>query len=82
MFGIVKFANMKKLLLILTVAFASCEKEEQICGIVVTQIISGQAPNYAYNYVIRDDEGNLHEVQNESGLPFSANDLGKVICID
>jgi hypothetical protein len=81
LFGIVKFANMKKLLLLLAVVFASCEKED-ICGEVVSQTISGHSPNYTYNYVIRDDEGNLHEVQNESGLPFSANDLGKVICID
>ena len=81
MLRIAKFANMKKLLLILTVAFASCE-EEDICGEVVSQTIAGHSPNYTYNYVIRDDEGNLHEVQNESGLPFSANDLGKVICID
>lgn len=83
MFGIAKFAIMKKLLLILTIAFASCEKEAlPVCGELIGHLVISQPPNYEYVWVIRDNEGTLHELSSDVSENYSGADLGKVICID
>jgi len=83
LFGIAKFANMKKLLLILTITFASCEKEAlPVCGELIGHLVISQPPNYEYVWVIRDNEGTLHELSSDVSENYSGADLGKVICID
>ena len=83
MFEIAKFAHMKKLLLILTIAFASCAKDEPpVCGTIIGHLVINQPPNYEYVWVIRDDQGVLHEMPSDISENYSGSNVGQFICLN
>lgn len=72
---------MRTLLLIASIALIGCEKDEPMCGAIVGHILTGQAPNYGFAYVLRDEYGNLFEMPTSAQM-LNANDYGQILCTD
>jgi len=74
---------MRVLLFILPLAFASCEKETlPVCGELIGHLVINRPPNYEYVWVIRDDQGVLHELPSDVSENYNGSNVGQVVCLD